>query len=189
MISLSTLRPRVSAEAPNCPNPKIDQALVDAARELCGIAIWQHAQAVPERAVEYEMQPPEQGSVVRLYNVRRDGWPVPHRVAGTTLVLDTPSGPNTVATIVARPALDAKTLPEAVADPYLDGLVSGALYRVLRTPADPWGNPNLAQSHARQFRYWRAQAAAAVNLHHDQSRTARVQARPFARFRSDRWSI
>ncbi|WP_423820832.1 hypothetical protein V5738_10870 [Salinisphaera sp. SPP-AMP-43] len=201
MTAVSSLRPRVAAEAANCPNPVIDRALIDAARELCSAApIWRDTILVDPRNDGDELSLTAQTDTIysvpearfaanlpqayaALHEIEQaygeavehcDGEMVRVIPPGVTVndrpfiqytltsqrvlkVLRDPGEPLTVHVSV-RPTLNATTLSDQVALDYSEGIVSGALYRLLRQAGRVWGNPQMALYHQRAFRKARADA-------------------------------
>lgn len=160
-MNISDIRPLVVSQAANCPNPVVDRAIIDATRALLSAApVWR---------VELEVDTFEEGDgevfvdlselveagdfsrLVRVHNGRL------HRCEGSKLFMASePSEPVRV-TVSVAPKIDATEIPKS-AERYLEGIVSGALARVLRMSGQQWQDPAMAGYYARDERKTRNQA-------------------------------
>ena len=188
-VPLSAIRPTVIAEAMDCPNPVIDRALIDAARELCGaVPVWTDTVDLDiDGSGTFELQPPDGAEVDHPIGAPvHDGravcdyaYPDPR-----TLRIDRwPNEPGVVrVTLALRPSRTAASLPAVIAEDHEIALTAGALYRVLRMPGMTWSHPELGMYYGRLFRSRRANAIAIHNRGIGQG-TVRAQPRRFAFFR------
>ena len=79
-----------------------------------------------------------------------------------------PNSPESAALTVRAqlaPTRAASTLPDFMADRHFQGIVSGALARLMLKPAQAWSNPQLAAYHKTEFRL--ACGNAKVEIFHD----------------------
>ena len=206
MTPVAELRPRVATEVPNCPNPVIDRALVDAARALCsGASIWRDTLAVTpdghgtrialqSSGVTVNGQPaaaswPDSAELARVIppgvEVSGRDFRQYEMVDQRTLHVLRDPGDELTVHVSLRPTLAARSLPDAVTLDYLEGVVSGALSRVLRMTSEPWTNPQMAQYYAREARQARNQAVIEAQRGFEGG-AMRVKPRLFATFGSRR---
>lgn len=173
MTALTDLRPDVAAEVMDCPNPTVDRAIIDAARDLCqAAAIWTDTIEVPitDGAGDYTLATSVPGAeIVRCIDpgCDPDGNPWALRDYRFTDARTLHAGPQASAqtlamTISLRPKRGATDLPDVLALDRLEGVTAGALYRVLRMPGMQWSRPELAMYYGRLFQTARSNAIAAV---------------------------
>lgn len=187
---LSALRPPVSAEAVDCPNPVVDRAIIDAARELCGAAtVWQTTVTVdvttaddyPLSVEDGEIDRPVGGPSVDGRTLHPDLYSYPD--PRTLRIERWPNDPGSLTvTLALRPKRGVTEIPDGLASDYETALHAGALYRLLRMPGVAWSNPELAMYYGRLFRARRANAIAACNRGFAQG-SVRAAPRRFAAFR------
>lgn len=193
MARLSELRPSVASEARDCPNPVIDRALVDAARELCeAAAIWRTTFDVDTAsgAAEYPLASPVADSeIVRVIEPwvcsgRRSLPQGAYHLEGPrrlVMLYEPVANPLTVH-VQLRPTRAASDLPDVLIG-HDEALQAGALARLLRMRHEPWADLDLSMYYARTFRACRTQAIADVTRE-STSRSAQVRPRRFAFFRN-----
>lgn len=188
-MQLTDLRPLIAGEVPNCPNPVMDRALIDAARELCtGATLWMGTTTVSSVDVDdpTDLSDPSlfglvNAEIVYVVTVMADGRPFRDvRMVSNSKIWFLSDPGSIVVNASFRPAAGATSLPDEL-DRYRDGVLSGALWRLLRMNAQPWSNPDLALYHGRKARESRNQAIYDVQRGRAYG-DVRAAARPFARF-------
>lgn len=166
--ALTDLVPRVVVQALGCPEPFALQALQDAAIEFCREALPViedlAAVTVTQGDGTYTLSINADRRVVQVMRLTLDGTvltPVqPDRLpADWTSVTGTPiayfqrndtdivlyptpdAGGSLVATVAVAPSRAAASIDDILADRWLDGLVAGALAKVLLTANQPYSDP------------------------------------------------
>lgn len=154
------------------PEPLAVTAYVEAARRLCRNAgVWREtvSATLGSNTAEYLLTPPTDGQVFDAVSVKLgekwldkrtreqlEVYGLPgYRVFNNTLVLnpDPQADVSANLTIVARirPIRSATTLPDDLVDEHHDGLLHGALYRLLSYPNKSWSDYDMASFHYRRF--------------------------------------
>lgn len=162
----SELRPYVAGRAANCPNPAIDRALVDAARSLCEAApVWlgtvevtaTDVTAVGDKfRVDLRALYVGEGSLSRVQHTEpfcRYEQPEDCVI----LFREKPTDPVTFH-VSLKPERRSAEISDTVTDSYQEGVVAGALYRVLSMPGQLWADGQTAILCAREERKVRNQA-------------------------------
>lgn len=208
MRPVKDLFPRLLPYLPGCPEPSAAQAVVDGAIAFCeaSLAVRYTLDPVRVRAgvSTYDLDAPVDQDVWRVLEVRdgtrylyaeaadfprhADGFrgqPLRYRVHmdGEQAILEvfpTPDADTTLTVVAAtKPRRDARSLDDALVTSWTEGVVAGALTRLMAIPGQPFTDQagSLAQAQTAAFLARKARAHAAAGP----VRTSqRVQMRPFA---------
>ena len=165
MASFESFMKDVLPYVPGCPDTVVENALRSASIELCEKASVYTKELDPITTVagvyEYEFNQPAGTKVDKIIWGIYDGkdleaitprgleskkpkWLVP--------VPDTTKSGGIILNVALKPSRTSNNIATEIADDYRDGIVFGALYRLLRMPSRDWSDPMAAADYAGMFR-------------------------------------
>lgn len=173
------IHPLILPDVPGCPTPTVDTALAAAAAEFCGRShVWREEldpDVVVANVPDYTVSPSFANTVTEsVLWVNLDEKPLEHidaRYLDKSRLLDTgtpkafwmindtdirlfpiPDSRGTLtAAIAIKPTRVATGVEDWIYESYIDTIVSGAIWRLARTPGKAWSNPEIAMYHHRMF--------------------------------------
>lgn len=159
-MKLKDCLPDAAPYLPGCPTPMILRHLSDAAREFCREThIWE--EEIPpvypvEGVTRYQLDLPEEAEILSVKSATQ-GDESPELSINVFGVLKLHQAPeNTTKPIeveaILQPVLGAEGIAGRILGDYREGIVQGALYRLLLMPNADWSNPELATLCQRRFR-------------------------------------
>lgn len=176
MATWAAFHSLILPETPGCPEVTVNSALAASAAEFCAEThIWREtldpfdteadealydldASAVVESVPQLVVDGRELGHVdIRLLDPTRltdTGIPSHFWVQDDRSVrlFPIPDGVYpVVATVTLKPSRSARQVPDWIFETFADGIVSGALWRLLRIPGKEWTNVDLAGAHKALF--------------------------------------
>lgn len=173
MKPLSDFYSRLIPFVPGCPEPTVNQAIVDAAIAFCedSLALREDLDVFPTvvGVGKYSLDAPMDQTVARVLHVSYDGWPVEIVPADRIGVLEPVTGnpsiayttregaeylinlypaPDKVAnvrvSVATRPTRTATQLDDELFDHWAEGVLSGAMSRIMAVPNQPFSDPQSA---------------------------------------------
>lgn len=181
MASYSSLVKEVLPYVPLCPDSLVEQHLRSAAIEFCERSKAYVLDMDPFNTIsgvyEYDFEIPSGTEVHQILYMTHDGKDMdpisprslelnypdwrdrtgnPHvylqKTPTSFWVVPVPSGSKQIITSVAlKPSRSSSNIDTTIANSYRDGLVYGALYRLLRMPKREWTDIGAAQEYGYQF--------------------------------------
>jgi hypothetical protein len=180
-MQLSELEPEVALEVPGAPRFAVIDALVAAAREFfVDSRAWRVPFGPVEMASQIRPSLPGDTFLVEAVRVEVDGERLNSGLYGTgeddTVVLvDGVRGQWVRGTVAVAPTRDAFEIPERLGQEVRDGLVRGALARLMRIPKAEWSDPQLAMLYQIQFEEAKDRAATRAENGFVKNRTRTVR--------------
>lgn len=168
-------------EVVGCPEPLLDQALLQTAYDFCDQSgVWdeiQDPQTIKAGVADYDIERPSEGIMLRVREVWVDdraitfqpirevnhmsksgGTPVYYNAAADrsqVRLFPTPSatGSKLKVRAVYAPSMAATNLPDFLFHRYIDGIASGTKARLMATvgPGITWSNPQMAVVYMQRF--------------------------------------
>jgi len=169
----------VVPDLPGCPFAMVDNALRESAIAFCEQSLawsYQHPDvAVVAATALYPFVPPT-GAVVHaityaefagtaiecnvgesgimIYDWRNQTGTPTYVLGGATelTLVPTPDADGTLTlTVALKPTPDATGIDDSIFNEYREGIISGALGRLMLSPKKPYSNPAMATYHQQQF--------------------------------------
>lgn len=169
----------VLPDVPGCPTPTIDVALAASAADFCARShIWREEldpEIVISGIADYELSPNTTGAVLEsVLWANLDGQPLEHVDARyveksklddtgkptsfwlindtTVRLLPIPDDRYDLTTAISvKPSRAATGVEDWIYESYVEPIVSGAIWRLARTPGKAWSDPEIAMYHHRMF--------------------------------------
>lgn len=178
MASLSDLRPKVMVNAPGCPLPLVDDAILDAVIDFCNRSrAYRYTPAqitVVAGTADYTPTIPAGTVIASLISAELDDEPIDIALPGnipaswateqgspTAAVRPSktqvglrkvPDVAGTLDVVLAlRPALTGTSYPDELHDLYREQIAAGALARLYVMPNKPWSAPDLVNDARANF--------------------------------------
>lgn len=159
MATTKDFEPYILPDVTGCPLPVVRQALMLAISEFCrkGKA-WQadcSAGTTSDGVSLYTIVPPAGAAVCCIESASLGGRELctdayTSEARGTIKLIYPSNGQAIAVKATLEPLITAVTLPDLLLE-YIEGLASGAKYRLMIQPGKPWSSPDLAVFHKRMF--------------------------------------
>lgn len=159
MASIKDFEPFVALDVSGCPQPVIRQALQLALTDFCRSSrVWRatcEAGDVQDGVSLYTIVAPAGSAVSALDSVLCDGREIPkgtYSLEGGAVRLHgrQRTGAGVEALAILEPLITATTVPDLLLE-YVEGVASGAKFRLMLQPGKAWSSPELAVYHRREF--------------------------------------
>lgn len=154
-MALSTLLPLVALDVANAPRFLVIQMLRLSAQEFCRESdYWQETDSFPvDGSKQYTISYSSRLLPCRIISVKHDDNKLKPQVdfveveRGLIEISNPPSSGTLSVITSVQPANDNSDLTDELVDYYQQGIVAGAVARLLRMPDKPWSNPREVSRH------------------------------------------
>lgn len=159
MATTKDFEPYILPDVTGCPQPVVRQALMLAVTDFCRRSkAWQadcSAGTTSDGVSLYTIVPPTGAAVYCIESASLGGRAMSEsaytsEARGTIKLLHNSNGQAISVRATLEPLPTATTLPDLLLE-YVEGIASGAKYRLMIQPGKPWSSPELAVFHKKLF--------------------------------------